>query len=189
MVVDDDMEMLKQVAILLENKYTVSLMKSADQAMEALKNSAAPDLILLDVHMPGIDGFLMIQMLKNDEKYRDIPVIFLTGMVETADEIKGLTLGGSDYIRKPFSQEVLLVRISMQLAQAAQKKNELSNKVKDILNENEIKVTTLLSEGYSGKEIAEKLHFSYSYVKKLVASVKSKLEIDNINELIRTVRE
>lgn len=187
MVVDDDIEMLKQVAVLLENKYTVSLMKSAEQALESLEKGELPDLILLDVHMPGTDGFSMIQMLKADERYNSIPVIFLTGMVETADEIKGLTLGGSDYIRKPFSREVLMIRISVQLA-----KNVSKHKIPDdILNKltgNEHKVAELLCEGYSGKEIGEKLYYSYSYVKKIVASLKDKLDSGNTNELIRKLR-
>ena len=188
MVVDDDIEMLKQVAILLENKYMVSLMKSAEQAMEALRNSELPDLILLDIHMPETDGFSMIQILKSDKKLSAIPVIFLTGMQDTADEIKGLSLGGSDYIRKPFSQEVLLVRISVQLAKVVQKKEEIPEEIYTELSDNEKKVAKLFCEGYSGKEIAERLHFSYSYVKKVTAAVKTKLDADNTNELIRKLR-
>ena len=187
MVVDDDIEMLKQVAILLENKYTVSLMKSAEQAMESLGKGELPDLILLDVYMPGTDGFSMIQMLKANERLSRIPVIFLTEMVETADEIKGLTLGGSDYIRKPFSREVLMIRISVQLAKTPPK-HRISDEIFSKLTENERKVAVLLCEGYSGKETGEKLYFSYSYVKKIIASLKEKLDIGNTNELIRKLR-
>lgn len=187
MVVDDDIEMLKQVAILLENKYTVSLMKSAEQAMESLGKGELPDLILLDVYMPGTDGFSMIQMLKANERLSRIPVIFLTGMVETADEIKGLTLGGSDYIRKPFSREVLMIRISVQLAKTPPK-HRISDEIFSKLTENERKVAVLLCEGYSGKETGEKLYFSYSYVKKVIASLKEKLDTGNTNELIRKLR-
>jgi len=187
MVVDDDIEMLKQVAILLENKYTVSLMKSAEQAMESLGKGELPDLILLDVYMPGTDGFSMIQMLKANERLSRIPVIFLTGMIETADEIKGLTLGGSDYIRKPFSREVLMIRISVQLAKTPPK-HRISDEIFSKLTENERKVAVLLCEGYSGKETGEKLYFSYSYVKKVIASLKEKLDIGNTNELIRKLR-
>ncbi|MBR3970027.1 MAG: response regulator [Ruminococcus sp.] len=187
MVVDDDIEMLKQVAILLENKYTVSLMKSAEQAMESLGKGELPDLILLDVYMPGTDGFSMIQMLKANERLSRIPVIFLTGMVETADEIKGLTLGGSDYIRKPFSREVLMIRISVQLAKTPPK-HQISDEIFSKLTENERKVAVLLCEGYSGKETGEKLYFSYSYVKKVIVSLKEKLDIGNTNELIRKLR-
>ena len=187
MVVDDDIEMLKQVAILLENKYTVSLMKSAEQAMESLGKGELPDLILLDVYMPGTDGFSMIQMLKANERLSRIPVIFLTGMVETADEIKGLTLGGSDYIRKPFSREVLMIRISVQLDKTPPK-HRISDEIFSKLTENERKVAVLLCEGYSGKETGEKLYFSYSYVKKVIVSLKEKLDIGNTNELIRKLR-
>ena len=108
MAIDDDIEMLKQLAVMLKNQYTVSVMTSAAQAMEALAVGEHPDLILLDVMMPETSGFSLMEHLKNDPELSRIPVIFLTGMTDTDDELRGLSLGGADYIRKPFHREILL---------------------------------------------------------------------------------
>ncbi len=189
MAIDDDIEMLKQLAIMLKDQYTVSVMTSADQALEALSEGEHPDLILLDVMMPETDGFSMIEHLKNDAELRKIPVIFLTGMTDTDNEIRGLTLGGADYIRKPFHREVLLARIAVQLAGHSGKPTHISDSIAGRLTENEWKVAELLYQGYSGKEIGEKLFFSYSYIKRIIASVKVKLDVDSTTELIRKLRE
>lgn len=189
MAIDDDIEMLKQLAIMLKDRYAVSVMTSASQAWEALSEGEHPDLILLDVMMPETDGFSLMERLKNDAELKKIPVIFLTGMTDTDNEIRGLTLGGADYIRKPFHREVLLARIAVQLAGRAQSGEKLPEGIAFLLTENEKKVAELLRQGYSGKEIGEKLFFSYSYIKRIIASVKVKLEVDGTTELIRKLRE
>ena len=189
MAIDDDMEMLKQLAILLKNQYTVSVMTSAAQALEALNSGECPDLILLDIMMPETNGFSMIEHLKSDPNLRDIPVIFLTGMTDTDDEIKGFDLGGSDYIRKPFNRDVLLSRIAVQLNRNQRHKDKLPDDIVEKLTENETEVAELLYNGYSGKEICEKLFFSYSYIKKLTASLKVKFGAKSTAELIRILRK
>ncbi len=189
MAIDDDIEMLKQLAIMLKDQYAVSVMTSADQALAALSEGSLPDLILLDVMMPDTDGFSLMEHLKNDTELRKIPVIFLTGMTDTDDEIRGLTLGGADYVRKPFHREVLLARIAVQLSSHSRKSEQFSDEIASRLTDNERKVAELLCEGYSGKEIGEKLFFSYSYIKRIIASVKLKLEAETTTELIRKLRE
>ena len=189
MAIDDDVEMLKQLAIMLKDQYAVSVMTSAEQALAALSEGNLPDLILLDVMMPDTDGFSLMEHLKNDKELRKIPVIFLTGMTNTDDEIRGLTIGGADYIRKPFHREVLLVRIALQLASRTLRSEEISDEIASQLTDNERKVAELLRQGYSGKEIGEKLFFSYSYIKRIIASVKVKLDVDSTTELIRRLRE
>ena len=189
MAIDDDMEMLKQLALMLGSQYDVSVMTSAKQALDSLKHGLMPDLILLDVMMPETDGFSMMEHLQKDPDTRKIPVIFLTGMTGTDDEIRGLLLGGSDYIRKPFVREVLLARISVQLAKTSFKHDHVSAEITALLTENERKVAEQLYQGYTGKEISEKLYYSYSYVKKVIASLKSKLNADTSVELMRKLRE
>ena len=76
---------------------------------------AKPDLILLDVMMPGIDGFETCQRLKSNELTTDIPIIFMTALSDTVDKVKGLNLGAVDYITKPFQQEEVVARVGMQL--------------------------------------------------------------------------
>ena len=181
--------MLKQLAIMLRDQYAVSVMTGADQALAALSEGNLPDLILLDVMMPETDGFSLMEHLKNDPELRKIPVIFLTGMTDTDDEIRGLTLGGADYIRKPFHREVLLARIAVQLAARSRQSQQIPEDIASLLTENERNVAELLRQGYSGKEIGENLFFSYSYIKRIIASVKVKLEVDSTTELIRKLRE
>ena len=130
-----------------------------------------------------------MEHLKNDQELKNIPVIFLTGMTDTDNEICGLTLGGADYIRKPFHREVLLARIAVQLAARQRKSEVIPEEIASHLTENERKVAELLCQGYSGKEIGEKLFFSYSYIKKLTASIKQKLGTESTTEMIRKLRE
>lgn len=80
---------------------------------EALQQAAsiAPDLILLDIMMPGMDGFEVCRRLKEDEAMRNIPVIFITALEQAAEESRGLKLGAADYITKPFNPELVLLRV------------------------------------------------------------------------------
>lgn len=112
MVVDDDKVMLKNAAVLLGVNYSVSLYSGGREALEALSDKALPDLILLDVRMPDIDGYSVIIEIKSMPKCRNIPVVFVTGMSDEEDELRGFQLGAADYIKKPFSQKILLARIS-----------------------------------------------------------------------------
>ena len=112
MVVDDDKVLLKNAAVLLGVNYSVSLYSGGREALEALSDKALPYLILLDVRMPDIDGYSVIIEIKSMPKCRNIPVVFVTGMSDEEDELRGFQLGAADYIKKPFSQKILLARIS-----------------------------------------------------------------------------
>ena len=112
MVVDDDKVLLKNAAVLLGVNYSVSLYSGGTEALKALSEKALPDLILLDVKMPDIDGYTVIQRINEIPRCKNIPIIFLTGMSDEEDELKGFQLGAADYIKKPFSQKILLARIS-----------------------------------------------------------------------------
>ncbi len=93
---------------------------------------ASPDLILLDIQMPGIDGFEVCRRLKASPKTQAIPIIFMTALSETTDKVEGLALGAVDYITKPVQQEEVIARVKLhlhlsQLAQDLQQKNKLLN--------------------------------------------------------------
>jgi signal transduction histidine kinase len=108
--------------------YKVRVANSGESALESIRHTP-PDLILLDVMMPGIDGFEVCRRLKADKESRDIPIIFMTALSETTDEVKGLRLGAVDYITKPFQAEIVLARINTQLTlrnlqKQLQKQNE-----------------------------------------------------------------
>ena len=112
--VDDSDTNLSMVKKALEKSYRVLTMPSAAK-MFLLLEKIAPDLILLDIEMPEIDGFEALQCLKTGSLYSDIPVIFLTGYLDDAIEARGFELGVVDFITKPFSTPVLLNRIKTHL--------------------------------------------------------------------------
>ena len=185
MVVDDDKVLLKNAAVLLGINYSVSLYSSGREALKALKalsDNVLPDLILLDVKMPDIDGYYVIQQINEMPQCKNIPVVFVTGLSDEEDELKGFQLGAADYIKKPFSQKILLARISNLL-----KKSEpmaLSSELPTVdFTETECKVAELILKGYNGKEICDKLFYSYSYVKKLLASMREKSGCETLGDL------
>ena len=116
LLVDDTMENI-QVAgtILKDNGYQLNIARDGKQALKVCEKTT-PDLILLDIMMPEMDGFECCEKLKADEKMKDIPVIFLTANTETADIVKGFEKGAVDYIFKPFNAPELLSRINTHLS-------------------------------------------------------------------------
>ncbi len=129
LVVDDINENIQLIGnILFSNHYQVLTASSGDQAVKIAK-AKTPDLIVLDIQMPVMDGYEVIQILKEDPLTKDIPVIFLTARSEADDIVKGFNLGATDYINKPFHQEELLARIKTHLL------NKFANEI--ILRQNE----------------------------------------------------
>ncbi len=111
LVVDDEEDLLELVHYNLGNYgYKVDCVTSGEDALEKIR-SIPPDLILLDLMLPGIDGLDVCRIVKNDSKTSHIPVIMLTARGEEADIVTGLELGADDYITKPFSPRVLIARI------------------------------------------------------------------------------
>jgi putative two-component system response regulator len=114
LIVDDETANLLYLNHLLSPEYTVYTARSALEAIERAGDSI-PDLILLDIVMPEMDGYEAIAMLKSSEKTKDIPVIFITGLSNSEDEEKGLDLGAEDYIAKPFSDSIVKLRVRNQI--------------------------------------------------------------------------
>ncbi|MEH2159973.1 MAG: response regulator [Nostoc sp.] len=116
LVVDDNPANLQVLSSFLDqSSFEVWAARSGEKALQRLENDDLPDLILLDVMMPGIDGFETCKHLKSNPRLQDIPVIFMTALSETAEKVKGLQLGAVDYITKPFQYEEVLVRIENHL--------------------------------------------------------------------------
>ena len=111
-MVDDDVTNLKVAKSNLNEAYNFFTASSGEKLFQFL-GKVIPELILLDVEMPGLNGYEIIKMLKSDEKTAEIPVIFLTAKVDPTHEIEGLSLGAVDYITKPYSQELLKKRIDI----------------------------------------------------------------------------
>ena len=113
-VVDDSDTNLSMAEAALEDQYRVMTMPSAEK-MFSLLDKFFPDLILLDIEMPEIDGFTALKKLKSDDAWSNIPVIFLTGRNDAVVEAKGFEIGAVDFITKPFTTPVLLNRIKSHL--------------------------------------------------------------------------
>jgi CheY-like chemotaxis protein len=117
LIVDDNLASLKQISTQLAKNYEISLAKSGEMALQ-ICSQEKPDLILLDVEMPGMDGFATIAQLKENSQLKGIPVIFLTGNYDAATEAKCFASGGVDFITKPPDVDALYGRIEKHLSSA-----------------------------------------------------------------------
>lgn len=111
LTVDDSEENLDFISGLLEDDYMVQTARSGEEALSAAHHFPRPELILLDICMPGMDGFEVCQRLKADPETSLIPVIFLTSLNQPEDEVKGLAGGAVDFITKPFKPAVVKARV------------------------------------------------------------------------------
>ncbi|MFW5836441.1 MAG: hybrid sensor histidine kinase/response regulator [Desulfovibrionaceae bacterium] len=134
LVVDDEPANISILAGLLKDGHRVLAAKSGEEALRRAAGDPRPDLILLDVMMPGMDGFEVLRRLKCDPGLHDVPVIFITALSHEQDEAKGLEAGAVDYIPKPFNPAVVAARIRNHL-QLQQARRELARQ-NEILREN-----------------------------------------------------
>jgi diguanylate cyclase (GGDEF)-like protein len=111
LIVDDEISNIEIMNAVLEDDYEICFATSAEQALSVV-HDVMPDLILLDILMPGMDGFTLCARLKADELVADVPVIFTTGLGDTQDEVRGLELGAIDYVTKPIEPVILRARVS-----------------------------------------------------------------------------
>ena len=116
LVVDDTPTNVAVVSGLLKDSFRTRIATNGEKALAIADGPEKPDLILLDVTMPGMDGYEVCRRLKDNPATRDIPIIFLTGKIDEADEEKGFDVGAVDYVHKPFSGPIVLARVRTQLA-------------------------------------------------------------------------
>jgi putative two-component system response regulator len=128
LIVDDADEIRRALTRILSAYRPVSAGSAAD-ALTILKAGPAPDLILLDMVMPHIDGFEFYRRLKANEDWRDIPVVFITGLSDEEHETRALALGAVDFIAKPFSPAVVRARVKAHLAQCADRETVVREKL------------------------------------------------------------
>lgn len=181
LVVDDNPNNLQVLSSFLDNSsFEVWAARSGEKALQRLENDILPDLILLDIMMPGMDGFETCQHLKSDARYQDIPVVFMTALSETADKVKGFQLGAVDYITKPFQHEEVLVRIEHQLklkhltTNLIAKNNELQHTQTQLIQAEKIASLGQIAAGIAHEVnnpinfIAGNLNFVEKYVQEIV---------------------
>lgn len=115
LVVDDTPDNLSLMMELLKDDYKVKLANGGERALKLAAMQPPPDVILLDIMMPGMDGYEVCQRLKAMPLTKDIPVVFLTAKSEVEDEKRGLEMGAVDYITKPISPPIVLARVKIHL--------------------------------------------------------------------------
>lgn len=121
LIVDDTESNIDLLVGVLGDDYELSVAMSGLEALEAVRD-ARPDLILLDIMMPGMDGYEVCRKLKSEQSWARIPVIFITAMTEVEDEARGFDVGAIDYIAKPFSPPIVQARVKTHLALADQQR-------------------------------------------------------------------
>ncbi|MFQ8886891.1 response regulator [Anaerobutyricum hallii] len=189
LIIDDDIILLKTAEEILSDLYSVSVAKGGKQGITLLKKGIIPNLILLDIAMPEMDGYMTLEKIKGIPGCEEVPVIFLTGFSESDYEVKGLKAGATDYIVKPFAKEVLLARVEMHLARSAQnsRKTVIDTQIQE--NEKRAGKTTPVescpgvAQGMENKEIAEQMNYSYGYIKNVITRIFLKLDIEKRREL------
>lgn len=197
LVIDDDLVMLHHISDVLSSFYDVRLYKSGREAIEFLKGHECPDLILLDIKMPDIDGYTTIEQIHKIPKCAEIPIIFLTALQDTKEEVKGLKIGAVDYVKKPFVKEVLLTRIERHIANGRKRvhpideEEELNIAIDRIVLEHtnqrlsaaERSVAKYIVIGYQNNEIAKELNLSEGYIRNIAHRIYMKLNISKRSEL------
>jgi putative two-component system response regulator len=203
LVIDDTPDNLSLVSALLKDIYKVKVANHGDKGFKIATSENPPDLILLDVMMPDIDGYQVCRQLKANAATRDIPVIFLTAKTEEDEEQKGLELGAVDYITKPISPSIVLARIKTQLQlkaaadflkdKAAYLEEEVAKRTKEVMAIQDVTILAMASlaetrDSDTGNHIRRTQH----YVKVLAEKLKPNprftayLTDSNINTLFKS---
>ena len=212
LLVEDNKAMISFLAKRLSVSYNISFAVNGSEALKKIKNAEIlPDLILSDVMMDKMDGYEFVKILLNQDRYKHIPIIFLTAKTGSIDKLKGLKLGAIDFISKPFSFEELSQKIETVLDSISKQQFALLNvslaalnrtKRNGIINgnespsnfennckllqftEREIEVATLIFTGKTYKDIAKELFISDKTVTKHTQNIFEKADVSNKVELI-----
>jgi two-component system alkaline phosphatase synthesis response regulator PhoP len=116
LVVEDEVHIQRLIKLVLEkNGFEVDAVGTGEEALKYLNEKPAPNLILLDILMPGIDGLSVLRSIKGNASQKDIPVVMLTALAQESVVLQGIKLGAKDYIRKPFHPTELVKRLSKHL--------------------------------------------------------------------------
>jgi CheY-like chemotaxis protein len=187
LVIDDDTALLKMANELLSEHYAVSLAKSGREALGLLEKGFVPDIFLLDIVMPFMNGYETFERLRSIPEARDIPVVFLTGLSEAEAELRGLQSGAVDYITKPFVKEILLTRLATHLENGRElrllRRMRPVKKAAEPLTPWERKIALLAKQWLTVPEIAAQLSLTENTVKSAMKVIYRKLDIQSRPEL------
>ena len=203
LVVDDTPDNLALMNEILRDHYAVRIANNGERALKIAASDSPPELILLDVMMPVLDGHEVCRRLKAQERTRGIPVIFLTAKSQVEDEQFGFELGASDYITKPVSPPIVLSRIKTQLALKAagdflRDKNayleaEIQRRTEEILVVQDVAIMAMASlvetrDNETGNHIRRTQHYVRALAEELLASGKfaGELTADSLSVLFKS---
>lgn len=180
LVVDDTSENIDIMNGILQDTYKIKVALNGKKAIEIAKKSPQPDMILLDIMMPEMDGYEVCRILKNDPITAKIPIIFITAMGAEENEEKGLNLGAVDYIHKPISPSITKARISTHIALSNQNKElerQVSIRTKE-LNDTRFEIIRRLGraaefkDNETGLHVIRMSHYSRLIAEKIVDDIK-----------------
>jgi putative two-component system response regulator len=184
LIVDDAPENIQVLMELLKKEYKIIAAMDGAKAIELAQRTPQPDLILLDIQMPGMDGYEVCVQLKSMECTENIPIIFVTAMSDEKDEYKGLSLGAEDYITKPFSTELIKARVRNQLI-AKQNKDDLERMVLERTKQLQLTQTVMIESlgtlaEYRDPETGGHIKRTQSYVKALAEQLQKQGKFSDI---------
>lgn len=194
LVVDDAKENLMLLEVLLEDmNYETVLYDRGEMALKSAQEDVFPDLALLDITMPGMSGYELCVQLKKIPRMKEVPIIFISALTEALDKVKAFSLGGVDYITKPFNAEELKLRITTHINMRNMRielegynyslKEKVNAQVKEI---SEAQVSTIIAlaelsetrDAYTGSHLDRIQVFSKMLAKQILESDKGRDEID-----------
>ncbi len=195
MLVDDDPNLILLVKDYLEFRgYEVTSASNGVEALEILEKEV-PDLIVCDVMMPGMDGYTLVQHIRENPRTSWIPVLFLSAKGQSQDRVKGLNTGADVYLVKPFEPEELVAQVESSLKQASRLIGHQSDKVSSAptikvrrnveLTPTELKVVQLVAQGKANREIAKTMDVSQRTIESHVSNMLGKTGLHNRTELAR----
>ncbi len=204
LIVDDSIADAQALSEMLSMEFRIQLAHNGADALDRVQRSPSPDLILLDILMPGVDGFELCRQLKQSAITRDIPVVFVTAVRDASQEAKALEMQAADYISKPYSAVVARARIRNALLANYQPDTQIRNghsnggqpgegpiseekptEALPRLGKREMAVMTLIAEGLTSAEIATQLFIAKGTVEVHRENIMRKLGVRNIAGLVK----
>lgn len=189
LAVDDEQLNLELLRFILErNDFNFKGTNDDDYFFELLAERR-PDLILLDIIMPRIEGFELCEKIKGFSEYKDIPVIFLTGKVNVKDKVKGFEVGGVDYVTKPFNEQELIARIQTHI-ELRRARNQIEQQAENLKQSNALKDRMFSIIGHDLRSPLSAAKLKMDFIMRGIINPKAENFVDEtVYELLKTMDE
>jgi DNA-binding NarL/FixJ family response regulator len=193
MIIEDDAELCGNMELILQMEgFETCTAPDGEAAMTRIREKR-PDLILCDIMMPGLDGHAVLETLRGDKQYADIPFVFVTALDDRVAIRRGMSVGADDYLTKPFSAEELIACVTARQQRIAlfQHREETSSFQKEAavlqkqITARELEILVLVGQGYTSKQIATQLGIRHNTVEVHRANLMRKLDSPNAANLAR----